>query len=381
MITPEIKKFLAKFVSINTSNPPGNETEAANFIFNFLKNKSYKIELIGSRKRKNIISFFGNPENKSALLFNGHLDTVPFNRNEWQTDPLKLTKKKGYYYGRGVADMKGGITASIFAILKAKKLGYLKDKQIIFAGSADEETGADSCLGSKIIVDYLLKNKIKVKGALIPEPSKDKELFSVNLGHRGLIWIKIKSFGRAAHSGLLNDKSNTILKMQKFIQEVYDLFPKRPKKIKGIPQSSVEITFIKSGNNRYYNQIPEVCEANFDIRISPYENNTVIINQVLKISRKFNMELSIIKNTPSSKISNREKIVEVFENVLKLKKYKYRIGFASPTCDAHWYINAGIPTINGVGPVGKNIHAPNECMLIESLSNRIDLFADLIKNF
>ncbi len=381
MNKPEIKKILAKLVAINTSNPPGNETTAASFLSEFLKNKTQKIKLIGNKKRKNIIAFFGNLESDNILLFNGHLDTVPFNKTEWQTNPLKLTEKNGSYYGRGVADMKGGVAASIFAILEAEKLGYLKNKQVIFAGSADEETGASSDFGSKMIIDYLVKNKIRVKGALIPEPSGNKKLLTLNLGHRGLIWLKVKSFGKADHAGLLRKEDNSILKMQKFIQGLYSLFPKNPKKVKGIPQSSIRITFINSGNDQHYNLMPQMCEANFDIRISPNENNEKTINRIMKIANKLNIEMQVIKNTPSSKISKQEKIVKVLENVLKSRKQKYKFGFASPTCDAHWYINAGIPTINGLGPVGENVHAPDERVLAESIYDRVDLFVDLIKNF
>jgi len=381
MNKPEIKKFLSEIIAIDTSNPPGNEGKAAYFLAVFLKDRARKIELVGKDKRKNIIAFFGNLESENILLFNGHLDTIPFNKNEWQTNPLELTEKNGRYYGRGAADMKGGITASIFAILEAEELGYLKNKQVIFAGSADEETGAGSEFGSKLIAEYLIKNKIKARGVLIPEPSGNKKYLKINLGHRGLVWIKARSFGEAGHAGLLRKENNSILKIQGFIQEMYGLFPKEPKKIKGIPQSSVRITFINSGNSEHYNIIPKICEANFDVRVSPYEDNSKIISKITKIADKLGIKISIIKNTSSSRISKNEKIVKVFENVLKLRKQKYKLGFASPACDAHWYVSAGIPTINGAGPIGENAHAPNEYILAESLYDRIDLFTELIREF
>lgn len=377
----EIEKFLSDIVAIDTSNPQGNEGETADFLAGFLGDKARKIELIGRDKRKNIIAFFGNSKSENILLFNGHLDAVSFDKNEWQTNPLKLIKKNGCYYGRGTADMKGGIAASVFAILEAERLGYLKNKQVIFAGSADEETGASSEFGSKLVAEYFIRNKIKIKGALIPEPSNGKKYLKINLGHRGLVWLKARSFGEAGHAGLLRKENNSILKMQKFIQEIYGLFPKEPKKIKEIPQSSVRATFINSGNSEYYNMIPKMCEANFDVRVSPYDDNSKIINKIAKIADKLEVKTKVVKNTPSSRISKNENIVKAFENVLKSKKRKYKLGFASPACDAHWYISAGIPTINGAGPIGENVHAPNEYILAESLYDRIDLFTELIGEF
>ncbi len=377
----QVKKFLSNLVAINTSNPPGNETRVAEFIAKFLKKRSQKVELVGPKKRKNIIAFFGNLKSDSIFLFNGHLDTVPFTKNDWRSDPLKLVGKDGYFYGRGAADMKGGIAASIFAILEGERLGYLKNKQVIFAGSADEETGANSKLGSKLVVEYLTKNKIRVKGALIPEPSNNKDLFTIYLGHRGLIWIKAKSFGKPTHAGFLEADNGAITKMRRFIESAGKLFPKEPKKIRGIPQNSMRVTFIKSGNSCHYNKVPASCEANFDIRVSPKEDNNRLIAKLKVLAETQGIKLKIIKNTPSSGISKKEKIVKVLEDVLRSRNGKFKHGFASPTCDAHHYIKTGIPTVNGLGPVGINIHAPDEGILEKSLFDRIDIFTELIRKF
>ncbi len=79
----KIKKFLSEIIAIDTSNPQGNESKVADFLAGFLKDRARKVELIGRDKRKNIIAFFGNLRSKNILLFNGHLDAVPFDKNEW----------------------------------------------------------------------------------------------------------------------------------------------------------------------------------------------------------------------------------------------------------------------------------------------------------
>lgn len=274
--------------------------------------------------------------------------------------------------------MKGGIVASIFAIIEAKKEKLLNDKLIVFVGSSDEETGADSKIGCKLVVDHLLKKKIIPTGVIIPEPNTKLDKIKINLGHRGLIWMQCKSQGTVIHSGLLRTEDNAILKMNNFVNKVYNLFPKEPTRINGVPSSSCRLTYINSGLDKGFRRTPSHCFADLDVRISPLEKNDDVLEKIKSIADKFDIEISIIKNTPAAAISKNEKIVRVITDVLKEEKVDYELGYASPTCDAHWFINKGIPAINGMGATGDNVHASNEYIVLESIYDRIKTFKQII---
>lgn len=78
------------------------------------------------------------------LLANGHLDVVEANREDWTTDPFKLTEKDGYFYGRGTQDMKGDDALMLTEAIRLKQEGFVPDRDIIFAFTADEEAGGDA---------------------------------------------------------------------------------------------------------------------------------------------------------------------------------------------------------------------------------------------
>lgn len=77
------------------------------------------------------------------ILWNGHMDVVEAKAEDWTLPPFQLTEKDGYYYGRGTADMKGDDAAMLASIVRLKQEGYVPDRDIIIAFTADEEVGLD----------------------------------------------------------------------------------------------------------------------------------------------------------------------------------------------------------------------------------------------
>ena len=78
------------------------------------------------------------------LLLIGHLDVVEARREDWTTDPFRLVEKDGYFYGRGTEDMKGDDALMLTAMIRLKKEGYVPDRDVILALTADEESGGDA---------------------------------------------------------------------------------------------------------------------------------------------------------------------------------------------------------------------------------------------
>ena len=90
-----------------------------------------------------VIRLRGKGHGKPLLII-GHLDVVEANPRDWTTDPFKLVEKDGYFYGRGTEDMKGDDTLVLTAMIRMKKEGYVPDRDIIAAFTADEEAGGDA---------------------------------------------------------------------------------------------------------------------------------------------------------------------------------------------------------------------------------------------
>lgn len=370
--------ILKNLVNLDTTNSKKNETKCANYLKKLLSPYANKIELIGD-KQKNIIAYFGNLNSRQALLLNGHLDVVQANPKNWQTNPFCLTIKENKAYGRGTADMKGGIAIILDAIIRAKNDGLLNNKLVIFAGTVDEESGADSNLGAKMVAKHLKDNNIDILGCIIPEPISPENKTRFNLGHRGLMWIKAKSHGKKSHSGLCNIEDNAILNLMNFIFELKIIIPNQPTKINNLPNTSCRIIHINSQAQDVFNVVPDVCECNLDVRVSPLEKNKKVYEKIQKLAKKHNIDLTLIKNTNSQICSENKKLVKKVQQAFKNLNEPYVIGYASPTCDAHWFSEQNIPTINGLGATGHNVHSDNEYILIDSLNIRSNLFYEIIK--
>jgi acetylornithine deacetylase/succinyl-diaminopimelate desuccinylase-like protein len=89
-----------------------------------------------------VIRLHGKSKDK-PLLYLGHLDVVEAKREDWNFDPFTLTEKDGWLYGRGTIDMLGQDAAMIASLIRLKQEGYVPERDIIVALTADEEAGGD----------------------------------------------------------------------------------------------------------------------------------------------------------------------------------------------------------------------------------------------
>jgi acetylornithine deacetylase/succinyl-diaminopimelate desuccinylase-like protein len=94
----------------------------------------------------------GSGKHRPVLLI-GHLDVVEAHREDWTTDPFQFVEKDGYFYGRGTTDMKDGDAIMTATLIRLKKEGFIPDRDIILALTADEEGGTSNG------VDWLIKNQ------------------------------------------------------------------------------------------------------------------------------------------------------------------------------------------------------------------------------
>lgn len=167
--------------------------------------------------------------------------------------------------------------------------------------------------------------------------------------------------------------------MFEFIQKLNEIIPRNPNDENGVPGSSARITYIGAGNINEYKSVPDKCVCNLDVRVSPLENNEEVLEKILKIASKMNVNIKVIRQTEPSSIKANEKIVEMLVKVLKEENQEYEITYASPVCDAHWFNSLGMKTINTLGASGGKVHSHNEYAMINSLEKRVNLLLKLIE--
>lgn len=145
-----------QLIEINTTDSVGSVTAAAEAMAQRFRDAGFPesdIHIAGpnDRKKNVVVRVHGSGTHKPVLLI-GHLDVVEARREDWTTDPFQFVEKDGYFYGRGTQDMKDGDAIMTTTLIRFKKEGFLPDRDIILALTADEEGGQSNG------VDWLIKN-------------------------------------------------------------------------------------------------------------------------------------------------------------------------------------------------------------------------------
>ena len=139
------RDIFKQLIEINTTDSVGNVTTAAEAMATRLREAGYAekdLVLAGPNERKkNLVVRLRGTGKRKPVLFIGHLDVVEARREDWTTDPFQFVEKDGYFYGRGTNDMKAGDALLVTNFIRLKKEGYVPDRDLILALTADEEGG------------------------------------------------------------------------------------------------------------------------------------------------------------------------------------------------------------------------------------------------
>ncbi len=281
-IEEEITRFLSDLIRINTTNPPGNETAAANFIANYLAKEGFKTEVIESAPgRGSIITRLKGSGEKPNVLLLSHIDVVAANPSEWSIDPFAGTVKDGYVYGRGAYDMKGMTAVEVLTLLLLKRNNVPLKGDIVLAATADEEKGGEEGAG------YLLRNyKEKVwcpyvlnEGGGLAIPQKKGNIYPIQTAEKGILWFKIKAKGSPGHGSTPNMADNAILRMNKVITKLEEYQPE-----------TVYVPTLK----RYLTEIAKInpdLEPQFSCLLANPKQSEQILDELAKIDKALAEEI------------------------------------------------------------------------------------------
>ena len=140
----EATDLLQRLIRLDTVNPPGNETVAAELLRDYLAESGIEAELYAKvPERANLVARIPGRGEGPRLVLLSHTDTVLADSDEWQLDPWSGELKDGEVWGRGALDMKGQVAANAVAIASLAREGFEPNGDLIFAATADEEVGED----------------------------------------------------------------------------------------------------------------------------------------------------------------------------------------------------------------------------------------------
>jgi len=398
----ELNKLCYEMIQAKGENPPGDVSEAAKVIEQFLQNEGVRYQTFEPAEgHVNVLATVGR--GKPSLILCGHIDVVPAgDLSQWAIQPYEGVIKQGKIFGRGATDQKGGVAAMLMALAAAKDFeDELSGKTTVASVSDEEAQGPGGTL-------WLLQNK-KLNGnmCLITEPTGylDSE-YSVVSGERGNCWLKVTAHGKPAHASKPALGRNAILMLTEFVQKLKVLeseavaIPKKAQTLvrngrkelrrlaerQGVPVNSLTRTLdhyttslglIKGGTK--INIVPERCEAEVDIRI-PAGGSPDGVEKFVRSLLPENVEYEVINRTlPSFTPANHRLTEAVQQGAKQVFGYKPSAIYMAATSDAHYFRELlGVPTVS-FGPGFEELcHAYNEFVYAKDVLNMAKTYANVI---
>ena len=133
-------EHLVELIQINSSNPPGNETEVATYLQSVLETEGIGSELVAlDESRANLVARIKGNGSRRPLLIMGHTDVVGVQADKWYADPFSGARQDGFIYGRGTLDDKNSVAAGLMVIKLLNRYGVELDRDVIFLAEAGEE--------------------------------------------------------------------------------------------------------------------------------------------------------------------------------------------------------------------------------------------------
>lgn len=247
-------EIAAELVTISSENPPGSELESAEYIAATIRSNGLTAQVDEFKPgRANVTSSIDFGGDGPHVLLTGHLDVVPAG-DSWKFPPFGGTRQDGRLYGRGAADMKGGVAAMLQAYIAAANDLVDRTGKLSLAFVADEES-------SNAGTHRLLGHQGGWTHVVIGEPTE----LSVAVGHRGVARATIATFGRACHASTPERGSNAIYSAIPVIERVrayhFELSGREPDEL-GRPTAA--LTTIRGGSKD--NVIPAECRMTINRR-------------------------------------------------------------------------------------------------------------------
>ncbi len=368
-MTPvELLKKLLSFPSL-TPDEAGS--------FEFIKSYLGDFEKIENEKEgvKNLFLYkrFGDGPH---ICFAGHIDVVPPGGG-WDSDPFIPTEKDGIIYGRGAADMKGGVAAFLYAL---KNIGSFNGTLSTLITS-DEE--GDAIYGTVMMLEELKGRSMLPDFCLVAEPTCEKEFGdTIKVGRRGSINGKIKIIGRGGHAAYPEKADSPILHISRLLPLIANVMLDNGDEY--FAPSRLVITDVKGGYGKH-NVIPSEVEILFNIRNGVSTDVQKVRDFIAAAMQKAEIatyELDIAQSSNSFVISKNEESQKYFDILKECAKDATGVAptasTAGGTSDARFISAYGIKVLE-FGVRNETIHAPNECVKIEEIEKLTTTFESFVK--
>lgn len=423
-------ELMQQYLRVNTSNPPGNEIEAARFFKKIFDQHGIENEIFEYKPgRANIIARLKGNGSKRPIILLSHTDVVTAEPASWQVDPFSGVIKNGSIWGRGALDMKGEGLFHLMTMILLKQEGATLSRDVIFLGTADEEVDDEGSLWMIANKAHLFKDAeyLLTEGGDNLLEGGSVKIVGVDVAEKAPFWLRLTATGLPGHGSrpVADSASNRLIRamnrildwetpikllpaVEQFFKDVAPLQPEPWRsQFANIRESLKDPAFAKSlGNQREYNfllrntisitmlsgskqtnVIPNTATCNLDVRLLPGES-----------PEDFLKALTAVIADPSIKIDNVNRFkppnsspinTELFSLIARKTKEKHpgaviTTKMLSGYTESQLYRQLGI-TAYGWAPIyttaeeDEGVHGNNERISVRNVREGTREFYEVVK--
>lgn len=302
----------------------------------------------------------GDPELQPVLIL-GHLDTV---HPVGTFDPA-FRVDDGRACGPGTFDMKGGWACVLEALARLRSERAHRPVRVL--ATCDEETGSET---SRELIEELAEDAHAV---LVPEPPFPDG--SAKTQRKGVAWYRVAVRGRAAHAGLAPDRGvNALVELAHQVLAITAL---------GDPRSGTTVSVDQAAAGTASNVIPEAAWATVDVRFTTTaeaERVDTAMRALTPVLDGARLEVGGGMNRPP--MERTAGVATLYERARRIaaeEGWQLGEGMSGGASDGSITAGLGVPTLDGIGPVGGGAHAPDEHVELDDLPRRAALYARLME--
>lgn len=428
-ITGEATDLLSQYIRLNTTNPPGNELDAAELLKKKFSADGIPSMVYQPAPGRGVIAarLRGTGKYRKSLVLLSHMDVVPAEAKDWQVDPFSGTVKNGEIWGRGALDDKGPGVVELMAILAIKRSGVLLDRDILFLATGDEETGGK--LGAGWVVDHQ-RNLVADAGYLLNEGGEVRveadghKFYEVSITEKSPLWIRLTATGPGGHAstppeqtavtrlvralnklasyqppikieplverefrrrGTLNHRGGASRDLRKALKD--SAFAKQFLSVPAqaaMVRDTVTPTVLRASEK--INVIASSADAEIDCRLLPGEDASSFLETIRELIGDDNVKIEVILNFPSESSPEKSSLMDAIEALAARHDGKAPViptmltGFT----DSHYFRRLGLVAY-GFVPLevtqdqARTVHGANERVSIDNLRRAIERMTSLLR--
>jgi len=431
-VRDEAVEILCSYIRINTTNPPGNELEAARFLEGIVRKEGVETTVYESAPgRANLLAVCPGKKKARPLILLHHMDVVPVETDKWDLDPFGGIIKDGYIYGRGALDMKGNGVAELMAMLLLKRYGIPLNRDVIFLATADEE------VGGRWGVKWMLEHEPRLKeaacvlnegGCVLVRENGELDHYEIATAQKVVAQFAVRAKGKTGHGSMPHGDSAAVKLIKALdrlvawqtpfvvIPQVKEYFAnlakvKPPEETKGYqdieeglrdpsfakafianPQynamvrNTITPTILKAGQK--INVIPSEAEAAFDCRLLPGTSSKVFFAQLQEVIKDEEVELVPLPEFESNPLPASPLDNELYQAIKQVARRKDPGCVVTPflitgATDSRFFRQIGIPCYD-FSPFrlrqedAKFVHGHNERISIENLGFASEVIFEIV---